>query len=570
MMKKTEEQEVVFDQDIWSGKMSQGHSAVTKEETSKQSSRKSSKSSAQNLPMCLCLIKENGVSQDASTMVWTGSGLLLGEFTMHSFGEYPREENVSLLSQILEDCPLPKYSLSAKACTGILNRAEKRGKELPPMLKEALLRQSQPLMEQNGTATQEPSMEKTLCTENCTTHAITDVASTLRSGAGAPKHESDIKGRLVLQEYCEGIKAISFQEKSGKPGGGKGILIQNERTEVLSTLNNQSVLCLNDQGGGIMTVTENSTQTIRAQEHGHQPIVVQQTKTINNKPIVYSFDSLSSNSMKSKNPYSGCREVEISKTIDCFNPDPSKNQGGIANLCNQTKDNTTMVRLNELNRKSLQLNPWDVQSKHIFPEDGITESLCSMEAHYGGQEMYVMQNNKQQTQESTHLNQTEDIACLTDIRNLCENKNISCTTQTKNNGDFSLNYINTVHTSNFIRRLTPLECERLQGFPDGWTDIGEWIDSNGRKRRNADTPRYKALGNSIQIPFWFYFLRRISAQYERPATLGSLFDGIGGFPLCWERCNGPGTAIWASEIEEFPIAVTKKHFPEKGVNNENV
>lgn len=113
-----------------------------------------------------------------------------------------------------------------------------------------------------------------------------------------------------------------------------------------------------------------------------------------------------------------------------------------------------------------------------------------------------------------------------------------------------------------VRRLTPLECERLQGFPDGWTDIGEWTDTNGKKHKEADSPRYKALGNSIAIPFWFYLLRRIAAQYERPATLGSLFDGIGGFPLCWERCNGEGTAIWASEIEEFPIAVTKLHFPE--------
>lgn len=111
-----------------------------------------------------------------------------------------------------------------------------------------------------------------------------------------------------------------------------------------------------------------------------------------------------------------------------------------------------------------------------------------------------------------------------------------------------------------VRRLTPLECERLQGYPDGWTDIGEWTDSKGKKRQTTDTARYKALGNSIALPFWFWLLRRISAQYERPATLGSLFDGIGGFPLCWERCNGKGTAIWASEIEEFPIAVTKRRF----------
>ena len=147
-----------------------------------------------------------------------------------------------------------------------------------------------------------------------------------------------------------------------------------------------------------------------------------------------------------------------------------------------------------------------------------------------------------------------------------------------------------------VRRLTPLECERLQGLPDNWTLIGEtteievkdykytydedgnvatkelvgthkeigrfFIDADGKRKKVSDSARYKALGNSIALPFWFYLLRRISAQYERPATLGSLFDGIGGFPYCWERCNGEGTAIWASEIEEFPIAVTKEHFPE--------
>lgn len=94
----------------------------------------------------------------------------------------------------------------------------------------------------------------------------------------------------------------------------------------------------------------------------------------------------------------------------------------------------------------------------------------------------------------------------------------------------------------------------------GWTDIGEWTDSNGKKHKDADSPRYKALGNSIATPFWFWLLRRIAAQYERPATLGSLFDGISGFCLCWERCNGSGSALWASEIEEFCIAVCKKHF----------
>ena len=126
----------------------------------------------------------------------------------------------------------------------------------------------------------------------------------------------------------------------------------------------------------------------------------------------------------------------------------------------------------------------------------------------------------------------------------------------------------TANMDTAVRRLTPTECARLQGFPDNWCEIGDWTDSNGKLHKDADSPKYKALGNSIALPFWFYLLRRISAQYERPATLGSLFSGIGGFELCWERCNGIGTAVWASEIEEFPIAVTKKHFGDDDAGTE--
>ena len=92
----------------------------------------------------------------------------------------------------------------------------------------------------------------------------------------------------------------------------------------------------------------------------------------------------------------------------------------------------------------------------------------------------------------------------------------------------------------------------------------EWyyIDEDGKRRKVSDSARYKAIGNSIATPFWFYLLRRISAQYERPATMGSLFSGIGGFEYCWEKCNGKGTALFASEIEPFCIAVTKEHFSE--------
>ena len=115
--------------------------------------------------------------------------------------------------------------------------------------------------------------------------------------------------------------------------------------------------------------------------------------------------------------------------------------------------------------------------------------------------------------------------------------------------------------NSIVRRLTPVECERLQGFPDGWTDIGDWVDDKGKRRKAADSPRYRALGNSIALPPWKWVLKRICAEYTRDATMGSLFDGIGGFTLIWCQLNGGIKSVpWVSEIEPFCIAVTKRRF----------
>lgn len=119
-----------------------------------------------------------------------------------------------------------------------------------------------------------------------------------------------------------------------------------------------------------------------------------------------------------------------------------------------------------------------------------------------------------------------------------------------------------IDLSKSVRRLMPIECERLQGMPDDWTNLGDWVDENGKKHKEADSPRYRALGNGIALPFWEWLLGRISDQYDRPATLGSLFDGIASFPLAWSKFNGRENCLWSSEIEQFPIAVAKKHFHE--------
>ena len=119
-----------------------------------------------------------------------------------------------------------------------------------------------------------------------------------------------------------------------------------------------------------------------------------------------------------------------------------------------------------------------------------------------------------------------------------------------------------VTVTSVVRRLTPKECERLQGMPDDWSRYG--INENGEVYELPDSARYKLQGNGIATPFWKWLMKRVSAQYERTPTLGSLFDGQGSFPMIWENINGPGTAIWCSEIEKHAIAVCKYHFPQNG------
>lgn len=152
-----------------------------------------------------------------------------------------------------------------------------------------------------------------------------------------------------------------------------------------------------------------------------------------------------------------------------------------------------------------------------------------------------------------------------DCRNFTETPDLYPTLQAKPNGGQSLNYSGAVRIVYVVRRLTPLECERLQGFPDYWTNLAGWVDSKGKfHATTTDGARYKALGNSIAIPPWFYVLQRLTLACGADNTMASLFDGIGGFPLIWSRLNGERACVWGSEIDDFPIAVTTAHFSEAG------
>ena len=282
--------------------------------------------------------------------------------------------------------------------------------------------------------------------------------------------------------------------------------------------------------------------------------------------VCYGISAYNSNCMKSDNPYSGIYEADTSRTLDLNCGNPACNQGGI--MVVDAVPYTLKIR-----------SGCEGGGKGALVQEDKSATLATNNDQYLFQptEQYLFENHSQDSRYKVPLdvspmlpaqlgtggNNTPFVVGLTEPVTLHGNNYASTlmARDYKGVGRYdTLGCVVAVPQSErryIVRRLTPLECERLQGYPDGWTDIGEYIDTNGKKRQTSDAARYKALGNSIALPPWKWVLKRLCACYERDATMASLFDGIGGFPYLWEQINGKGTCLWASEIEEFPIAVTK-------------
>lgn len=354
-------------------------------------------------------------------------GPWLGDSWTVNISECPREENVSLLSWILQVNVPEKYYLSAKACRGILTRASRRGKKLQELLETALL-------------------------------------------------------EMIEWWASRGGQAYTLKIRSGCAGGGKGALVQTEKTGTLSTLQDQTlfqpVYCL---AGNIIDRSE----TAGANGSGVKENQSYTLNTVDRPAVAYKvFDARGNGDGKTVPTITGDHESRVT-------------------------DYTGII----------------------------TERQTFSEQSYS----YYKKSDKCSTMKAKAGNVGNGSECP-----IAEK---------------------TIHW--IVRRLTPTECERLQGYPDGWTDIGEWTDTKGKKHKAADSPRYKALGNSIALPQWFWIAQKMKQYLPAGATLGSLFDGIGGFPLVWETTYGKGTARWASEIEEFPIAVTKRRFGNDSENEGN-
>ena len=310
-----------------------------------------------------------------------------------------------------------------------------------------------------------------------------------------------------------------------------------------SGLNREAVLCAGFKAGngaqaGGIGYGEEVSPTLAAAPSG-----TNRTPAVVTPAVAYSFDSLSSNSMKSKNPHSGCREVDVAKTLDTTDPTPSKNQGGIAVVAPAVALDMTHACdvIRECGEQAPALQARMGTGGNQVP---LTYGIGNGQAC----EASIMAEEVSQT-----LNTMHDAQAV-----MCED--VSHALRAKANCAYREDAETYPVQNMVVRRLTPLECTRLQGYPDGWVDIGDWTDEKGKKHKDADSPKYKALGNSIALPFWDWMLRRMARYLPEGATLGSLFDGISGFNVCWARIHGAECCRWSSEIEQFPIAVTKKHF----------
>lgn len=265
--------------------------------------------------------------------------------------------------------------------------------------------------------------------------------------------------------------------------------------------NDRPVPVLNDQGGGVMGVSYNVTGTLRAAEHGHQPIVLESNQV----------------------------HATVSQTGICPTLPASMGMGG------GYVPMVTERKIFDARRNGDGRTFPTITGDH---ENRITDyTAIAIERKTFNEQSFshYKESNKCSTLKAKAENLGNGSECLI--------------------AEKAIRWI--------VRRLTPVECERLQGFPDDYTNIGDWTDSKGKKRKYADSPRYKALGNSIALPQWFWLVQKMRPYLKEKPKLGSLFDGIGGFPLVWQRAYGEGTARWASEIEEFPMAVTKRRFGEE-------
>ena len=359
-------------------------------------------------------------------------------------GAAPRRPIRVSLSGILEAYPSLKYYLSKTACLGILRRAFERGKELPKMLARALKIQAG-LMRPDGQLTN-MQMQTFVTQPNGAAEGFDGYNGVMAFAANQRDEVRDLHDVAGVLGAQPGMKqqtfVAGFSAGAGAKAGGIGY---NE--SVAPTLKGSpggncmpSVLCLNDQGGQSMAYSENITGTLRAQERGHQPLVLNPAD-----PLLYENYGIDSR-------YTGPHKV--APTLSA-----RMGTGGLnTSLVQQVPEEVICIAGNAIDRQ---------------PENGGNGLGCQEDLAY--------------TLTATDRHAVVELYQKT-VGALCRGDEKGIGNQYVSQDKCIIN-ASCSETHHLIRRLTPLECERLQGFPDGWTDIPG----------ASDSARYKALGNSVYL-----------------------------------------------------------------------
>ena len=480
-----EGQESIFDRDSGSGKMSSVLSQVggTLKRVKKSLGRifkKSSKRSSKLKNHTFMLLDLRPGAGNMLGAYWEYDPPWLGSFGMLNTSECPKDVVECSLWQILQATAPSRYSLSQTACLGILRRAACRGKSLPPLLEAALRMQAglDPPAPMSGEVKAYHINQRNegidldgvsgalMATQNLQMQTFITNPGSSQSGpqkqiafAANQRDEvrdlHDVAGALQAQP---GMKQQTFVAGfSAGAGASAGTIGYQE--DVAPTLKGSpsgncmpSILCINDQGGQIMECSENVTGTLRAQEHGHQPLVLRPTG-----PKVYENHGIDGR-------YTGPHDVA---------PTMSARYGtGGNNIPLVQQEEVICIAGNAIDRQ-----PQNGGNGFGWQRD-IAYTLTATDKHA------VMKPYQE----------TVSALCCGDEKGI-GNQYVSqdkCIIAGEITEEYS--------ATNLVRRLTPLECERLQGYPDGWTDIPG----------ASDSARYKALGNSVAIPCVEYLMQRVA------------------------------------------------------------
>ncbi len=329
----------------------------------------------------------------------------------------------------------------------------------------------------------------------------------------------DVSGAIQAQPGMKQQTFIAAAFSAGQGAKAGGIGYQEECTPTLKASESgsnmvPSVLCLNDQGGSRMDVTENITATLRAQMDGHPPLVM------GDRPELFENHGIDSRftgphevapTMSARYGTGGNNVPLISQNAVFSEDEPAEPLHG----------ETYCIAGNIIDRQDHNGG----NGMGFQPDISYTLNTADRHCVFSQQrsDEYV-HNDVVSTQSARQYKDSTDLVCEIDVagldcRNGTENGDLSGTLQSKADGGYSLNNVHPVRIGKLIRRLTPLECERLQGFPDYWTDIPG----------ASDSARYKALGNSVAIPCVehvlrgiAYFLRKFYEELEESECTSTL------------------------------------------------